>query len=212
MRHHELAARPLVGAPVGPWFRARPCLAIVVALALFVGAGLVGLRSADARDATIVVVVLPVALLAVTFGRRGGVGGACGVLAMLVTWQVAPGKVSGATWAGATAVVLLGQLLGSAIEGLLATEQAVRLAESRRLRAENAAQRLHEAAAVNDTMVQSVAVAKWALEAGDERRAIEVLDHAVEEGQRIVSDLLRAAGAREPGRLPAAQVIEPVPS
>ena len=76
----------------------------------------------------------------------------------------------------------------------MATERAVRAADAKRLRAENAAQRVHEAAAINDTMVQSVAVAKWALEAGDVHRAVEVLDQAVDEGQRLVTDLLREAG------------------
>jgi hypothetical protein len=180
---------------VGPWFRARPQLAVLVSAVLFAVTGAVGLWSAGARDATIVVLVLPVALLAVTFGRRGGVGGACGALAALLIWQAMPGHVSGATWAGAIAIIVLGQLLGAARDWLLSSERAKRDAESRRLRAENAAQRLHEAAAVNDTMVQSVAVAKWALEAGDTERAVEVLDQAVEEGQRLVSDLLRAGGA-----------------
>jgi hypothetical protein len=180
--------------PVGPWFRQRPHLAVAVSLLLFGVTCAVGLSSANARDATIVVLVLPVALLAVTFGCRGGLGGACGVLAALLTWQAALGHAAGATWAGAIAIVLLGLLLGTAVDGLLATERAVRSAEAKRLRAENAALRVHEAAAVNDTMVQSVAVAKWALEAGDVARAIDVLDEAVGQGQRIVSALL--AGCR----------------
>jgi len=187
----------MVGAPVGPWFRARPQLAVLVSAALFAVTGAVGLWSTGARDATIVVLVLPVSLLAVTFGRRGGAGGACGALAALLVWQAMPGHVSGATWAGAIAVIVLGQLLGAARDGLLASERAMRDAERRRLRAEQAADRLHEAAAVNDTMVQSVAVAKWALEAGQVDRAVEVLDRAVAEGQRLVSDLLRAGGAPE---------------
>jgi len=181
------------GAGVRPWFRERPQLAVTVSLVLFAGMCTVGLVSTDARDAAIVMLVLPVALLAVTFGRRGGAGGTVGVLASVVAWQVRSPNGGGATWAGAIAIIVLGLLLGAAVDELLANEHAASAADARRARAENAARRLHEAAAVNDTLVQSVAVAKWALEAGDTARAVDVLDEAVEQGQRIVSDLLREA-------------------
>jgi hypothetical protein len=36
-------------------------------------------------------------------------------------------------------------------------------------------------------------VAKWSLEAGDDRRAMEILDEIGEAGQRLVSSLLRDA-------------------
>jgi hypothetical protein len=179
--------------PVGPWFRERPQLAVAISLVLFGAMCTVGFVSTDARDAAVVALVLPVALLAVTFGRRGGIGGAIGVLTTLIAWQAPHGHGSGALWAGAIAIVLLGQLLGEAVDQLMANGRAARAADARRLRAENAARRLREAAAVNDTLVQSVAVAKWALEAGDSDRAVDVLDEAVERGQRIVSDLLRDA-------------------
>jgi hypothetical protein len=192
--------------PVGPWFRARPQLAVAVAALLFVGIGAAGLPSPDGRDATIALLVLPVALLAVTFGREGGVGGAAGVLAVLMTWEAVHADVSGAMWAAAVAMVVLAMLLGTAVDGLLSTERAMRAADAQRWRAQRAAQRLQEAAAINDTMVQSVAVAKWALEAGDVGRSVEVLDRAVDEGQRLVSELLREAGrapeAQGPGNTP----------
>jgi hypothetical protein len=183
--------------PMGPWFRARPQLAATVAAVLFVVAAAAGASSAGTRDAASAVLVLPVALLAVTFGARGGLAGAAGVVAALVAWQVGRDGTSGAMWAGALAIVVLGLLLGSAVDGLLSTERAARAADAERWRAEQAAERLREAAAVNDTMVQSVAVAKWALEAGEVDRAVEVLDRAVDEGQRLVTELLRAAG-RDP--------------
>jgi len=176
---------------VGPWFRERPQLAVAVSVLLLVATGTAGVVSSSARDAGIVVLVLPVALLAVTFGLRGGVGGAGGVLAALLTWQARQGHASGATWGGAIAIVMLGLLLGSAVDGLVASARSLREADARRLHAEHAADRAHEAAVLNDTLVQSVAVAKWALEAGDVARAVEVLDEAVDKGQRIVSELLR---------------------
>jgi hypothetical protein len=185
------------GAPVGPWFRERPHLAVAVSLTLLGAACAVGLLNTGTRDAAIVSLVLPVALLAVTFGRRGGVWGGVGVLGSLVMWQVPSGQVSGAAWAGGVAIIVLGILLGSAIDELSSNARAARAADARRMRAENAARRLHEAAAVNDTIVQSVAVAKWALESGDTSRAVEVLDAAVDEGQRIVTELLREANAGE---------------
>ncbi|HVM65333.1 MAG TPA: hypothetical protein VMU14_10755 [Acidimicrobiales bacterium] len=202
-------AEPATGdwrVPVGPWFRARPSLAVVVAILMFMCIGAAGLASLDWRDATMAALVLPVALLAVTFGREGGVGGALGVVAVLVTWEAVHADVTGAMWAAAVAIIVLGMLLGTAVDRLLSTERAVRAADAQRWRAERASQRLHEAAAINDTMVQSVAVAKWALEAGDTGRAVEVLDRAVDEGQRLVSGLLRDAGrdpdAYEVGNMP----------
>jgi hypothetical protein len=190
-------------------------LAVAVAVAMFVGIGAAGLPSPDWRDATMAALVLPVALLAVTFGREGGLGGAIGVLAVLVTWEAVHADVTGAMWAAAVAIIVLGMLLGTAVDGLLSTERAARAADAQRWRAERAARGLREAAVVNDTMVQSVAVAKWALEAGDTARAVEVLDRAVDQGQRLVSELLREAGrdpeAHDAGNMPLRAASEAPP-
>jgi hypothetical protein len=52
------------------------------------------------------------------------------------------------------------------------------------------AERRREAVEINDMLVQSAAAAKWALETGDEQRALAILDETVDAGQRIVTALI----------------------
>ena len=192
----DTAGRRLWRRPTGPWFRERRRLAALVAGLLFAAGWIVGLVWAGERDAATAFFVLPVALLAVTFGRRGGIGAGAAAAAAVVLWGAASGDFrEGPAWAVVVALTTLGVLLGEAVEDLMATERAAHAAEARRWRGEQAARKLAEAAEVNDKIVQSIAVAKWALESGESERAIEMLEQAVGSSQRIVSSLLRQADA-----------------
>jgi hypothetical protein len=73
---------------------------------------------------------------------------------------------------------------------LTASEQRVRQHDDIRRRFEHAVARHREAVEINDALVQRAAVAKWALEAGDEERALAILDQTVGAGQRLVTALL----------------------
>lgn len=177
--------RQLTVRPFGPWFRQRPQAALTVATGLFGvigGASVIFVRD---RNLLAMALVLPVSLLAVTFGRRGGIGAGAVAVSLYAMWSTHPGHfgLGAASWTGAVSLVLVGVLLGEAVEDLAASEQ-------RRQHAEDIARRHREATEINDMIVQGVAVAKWALEAGRAQRALEILDETVGEGQRLVSALL----------------------
>jgi len=180
---------------IAPWFRDRPAWAAIVAGALIASGGAVGAASPHQRSLVVVLLALPVALLAVTFGRAGGVVGGLVGIALAATWSLpALGADVGASgWAAAGSLLVLGALLGQAIDALDASDQRACHAEAERARLQLAARRHAEAVEINDLMVQSVAVAKWSLEAGDHRRAMEILDEIGEAGQRLVSSMLREA-------------------
>jgi hypothetical protein len=180
---------------LAPWFRDRPAWAAVVAGAMIAAGGALGAAMPHQRALVVVLLALPVALLAVTFGRAGGIGAGLVGIALAGTWSLpALGADVGASgWAAAAALLVLGALLGHAIDELDASDRRALLAEAERARLELAARRHAEAVEINDLMVQSVAVAKWSLEAGDDRRAMEILDEIGEAGQRLVSSLLRDA-------------------
>lgn len=192
----ETAGRRLWGRASGPWFRERRLLAAIVSGLLFATGWIVGLTWAGERDAATALFVLPVALLAVTFGRRGGFGAGIGAAAAVLLWGAhARDFRPGPDWAVVVALTALGVLLGEAVEDLVASERAARVTEANRWRAEQATRKLAEAADVNDKIVQTIAVAKWALESGETAQAIQMLDHAVGSGQLLVSSLLRDADA-----------------
>ena len=200
---------------IAPWFRDRPAWAATVAGAMVVAGGAVGAARPDQRALAVVLLALPVALMAVTFGQTGGVGAGLVGIALAATWSLpALGADVGANgWAAAGALLVLGTLLGHAIDALDASERRACSAEAERARLEHAARRHAEALEINDLMVQSVAVAKWSLEAGDGERAMEILDEIGEAGQRLVSSLLGEATRATTQPVPAAPVPSaPVPS
>jgi hypothetical protein len=149
----------------------------------------------DDRAALAVTLVLPVALMAVTFGRRGGVAGGAAAVALYGVWSAAwRTSVGLAGWTTVAGVLLFGYLLGEAVDDLEASEQRARAAEEAGRWAEQLARRHHDAIEINDTLVQGVAAAKWALEAGNAEWALEVMQATVIEGEGLVSQLLRSSG------------------
>jgi hypothetical protein len=186
-----IAEQPAAGQ-FGPWFRTRPRSAVAVASTLAVAVWGLGMTLPWDRAALAVLFALPIALLAVTFGWKGGATAGLGAMALIVAWGVPAGRggVGASGWASATAMLMLGALLGAAVDGLADSERRVRRADSNRRRLEEEAQRHLEAVEINDILVQSAAVAKWALEAGDVGRALEVLEETVAAGQRLVTALI----------------------
>lgn len=191
----EMIAQQRAVGQFGPWFRTRPRLALTVACFLGVGAWSLGYALPGDRAALAVVFGLPIALVAVTFGCKGGVVAGVSAMALIVVWDVQAGtqRVGLSVWASAAAMLMLGALLGAAVDGLAASERQARHIEDMRRHVEQAADRHREAAAINDALVQNAAVAKWALEAGNDRRALEVLEETIDAGQRLVTALLNDA-------------------
>ena len=154
--------------------------------------------SPTGRWATLLVVfALPTALLAVSFGTKGGLAGGAAAMLLSVAWAFGRGSdgIGAGEWAAGTALLVLGVLLGEAIDALDEAERIARQADEGRRHLEQAAEHRREAAAINDTLVQSAAMAKWALEAGNTTRAVEILEEAIECGQRLVTTLINASDA-----------------
>ena len=83
-------------------------------------------------------------------------------------------------------LLLLGYLLGSAID-------RARRAEAARRRDEIAALMHREAIEINDSLIQRIAAAKWALEAGQTESSERILTETMSDAQEIVSSLITRA-------------------
>ncbi len=139
----------------------------------------------DERDAISLLMVLPIALVALAFGLRAGALAAVGAVAVLVTWVLVEDIVlSPIGWISRVVpLLLLGILIGHASDA-----QRRAAAVAARLGLVEARQR--EAAEINDTIVQSLTVAKWNVEAGNGEAGISALEDVIEASQALVVDLL----------------------
>jgi glucose-6-phosphate-specific signal transduction histidine kinase len=174
-----------------PWFVDRPRLAAVLAAALFGAVFVLRLTNRDSGDAVSLLLTLPIALLATSFGLRGGLVGGLGATVLLVVWVFASRvDLSPLGWASRLApLLLLGYLLGDAVDRL-------RRAETARLRLEEDARRHRDAVQLNDSIVQSLSAAKWALEAGDLDGGLQIVTETLHLGNQLVSDLIRNTDLR----------------
>jgi glucose-6-phosphate-specific signal transduction histidine kinase len=174
------------------WFRAHPRLALAVVSLLFAGVLALRLAVGDPVDGYSMLFVFPVALAAVAFGARGGLlAGVIGVALVAVWVVVREVDLSVAGWVTrALPLLLLGYLLGRAVDR---SEQAV----AGRRRVEVAAALHREAIEINDSLVQHMSAAKWALEAGRTEAGLEALGDAIDEAHRLVSNLIRRADMGE---------------
>lgn len=190
--------RPLVPAgPQGPWFRARPGAALAVAGVLFTAVLSFRFAVQDPVEAVSLLYVLPVAIVALTLGRLAGLLSGLLAVALVAVWvTVSDVDLSLIAWASRVLpFVLLGWLLGDASDRLAE-------AEVRRAALEAAAQRQRDAAEVNDTLVQGMAAAKWALESGRTEAGLRTLEETLQLGHQLVSELLREADMGPEGHRP----------
>ena len=173
----------------GPWFQRWPRVSITVAALLFAGIFALRLTVGTAQDATNMLYALPIALLAIAFGRRVGVLAGCIGVALTVTWVLIDDvSLSALGWTTRIVPMLfLGILVGDAAERL-------RVSEVRRIALDRTAYWHREAVEINDSIVQGLAVAKWALEAGDDQQALKVVEETLDQAHTLVSGLLREAG------------------
>ena len=183
-----------------PWFRARPGWVIAVAAVLNLSVFLLRVFVGGPQDATNMLYTLPIALVALAFGRSAGiVAGLLGV-ALVAAWVVIDDvALSPLGWASRVVpMLLLGGLLGDASDRLVA-------ADSRRRVLEATAQRQRDATEVNDTLVQGMAAAKWALEAGRYESGLKTLEDTLQVGHELVSKLMREADMGLNGHRPPAR-------
>ena len=187
----QVAGRREVGSahPVEPWFHRRPGLTIAVASGLY--AVVLGLRWLVAGPEPITLLFcFPIALLAVAFGLRAGLLAGLGGIVLVAVWA-SVGGVELSFWGWVTSaapMLLLGGLLGHAADQL-------RWSEAERNRLMATAQRHRDAVEFNDRVVQELAAAKWALEAGRLERGLDIVTNTLDAAQDMVSQMLRDADA-----------------
>lgn len=173
-----------------PWFARRPRLALSVAVVLFVGIFVLQLVVHGTDDSLSELYVLPVSLVAFAFGYRSAmIAGVVAVL-LLVTWALLTGSsLSPLAWTTSIGLILLlGALVGASADRIRDARRAERYAYQISMMQRDAAE-------VNDTVVQSIAAAKWMLEAGQIERAGALLDETATTAQGLVSRVLGAASA-----------------
>jgi hypothetical protein len=177
-----------VDGPSDPWFRQRPVL-VLLATALFGVVLVVRMTTGTVADAYSMLYALPVALLAIAFGRRAGLVAGVTAVGLIVVWTLtADVSLTATGWASrAVPLLLLGVLLGDA------SEREAR-AETERRRFEAAARLHRQAIEVNDSIIQGMAAAKWSFEAGSIDAGLTTLDDTLGRARELVSGLIRQAG------------------
>lgn len=157
-----------------------------------------GLRIMLGDDAAVgitMLYVVPISLAALAYGRAAGVIAAVVALAALLTWvQLADVELTTLGWVARIVPLLLaGFLLGDTSDRLRRADEA-RVAQVQR-------ELLHrQAVEINDSLLQGMAVTKWALEAGNHELALKSLSDTIGTGQKLVSGLIKesAMGPLDP--------------
>jgi len=186
-------AERLFGGRTTPWYRLRPGGAVVVAIGLFAVVSILQWFVDGSGQAIAVLYVLPIALLAVTFGERAGLIGATTGFVLFAVFEIvhSSGDIDATGWAvRAIAMFLLGGLLGHATDRTTASERAALDEQRERCRLEEANHRYAEAIEINDSLIQEVVAAKWKVEQGQTEQAAEILTATIATGERIVAELL----------------------
>jgi hypothetical protein len=156
--------------------------AVAVVVVLLAGVTVLRWFVDSAGQAAALLYVVPIALAALHFGRRGGLGAAAfGIIGFVVLETVrARGDVDMIGWVGPLlAMALMGGLVGNLSEAAARAEDARRL-QDRRLEQLRDAQ--HAALEAGDSFVQHVAAARWMLEAGRSAEALVALNATVARG------------------------------
>ena len=174
-----------VGIVQRPWFDRRPVWALATASALFAGIFLLRCSVGDAADAIAMLYVLPISLVAISHGRRAGLAAGALAVVLLVAWVlIADVAIAPLGWLSRVVpLLLIGGLIGGASERMRAAELTERRAAAMALLQLDGAE-------INDSIVQHLAAAKWAIERGDVERGAAILDEAIATGQQLVTRVL----------------------
>ncbi len=143
-----------------------------------------------AGEAVALLYVVPIALGALRFGRRGGaVMAGFGITAFVVLEAVhGHGDLDMSGWVGPLlAMAIVGGLVGH-LSSVADLQEADRRLQAQQIEELRDAQR--SAAQAGDSIVQQVAAARWMLESGLSEEAFVTLDNAVAEGIAEVSGAL----------------------
>jgi glucose-6-phosphate-specific signal transduction histidine kinase len=176
-----------------PWYRSHQRTVLIVASGLFAIVTVAHIFANGTGEAVDVLYSLPVALLAVSFGLRGGVTGAVIGLSLFAVVELTygSGDIDVTGWiARAAGLFLLGVLLGHATDQIQSGEQRMLAAQEERLQLAERARRQAEALEISDSILQHLAAAKWMAEIGNDKVAVEILASTIETGEQMVAELL----------------------
>jgi hypothetical protein len=209
------SVEPLGGDPF-PWYRSHGRAALITATILFVAVTGMHLLVNGTGQAVDILYALPIALLAMSFGLRGGLIGAVVGFALFAVVEVfhGVGDIDATGWITRGAgLFLLGVLLGHATDQIdVGQRRSMAALEERRSLAERA-RRQAEALEISDSILQHLAVAKWMIEAGNLDAAIAILTSTMVTGERMVADLLPVLrGDVDTGGPAPTQVAGPTPT
>lgn len=174
----------------GPWFTNHPRTALAVAGVMFALVFALRLAFSNPLDAISMLYLFPIALVGMTKGRWGGVVAGLVAVGLVALWVlVTSTPLNPVGWISrALPMILMGLLIGDA-------RTRLDRAASERASHQLAVQRRREAVEINDSLVQGMSAAKWAIEAGRVEAGLRSLGETVELGHRLVSDLIRDAEA-----------------
>lgn len=178
----------------GPWYQLRPRVALGAAVVLFALVTTFHWFDDGSGQAIVVLYVLPVALVAVATGLRGGIASAAVGFGLFSVLEVvhSSGDIDGTGWAvRAVALFLLGGLLGHATDRTRSSQQAALAEQERRSQVEEKNRRFAEAMEISDSLVQKMVAAKWMAEQGRSEETAEALAATIAEGERMVAGLLQ---------------------
>lgn len=179
----------------GPWFWAHPLTALSVACVLAAAVNLALFTVGPRHHSVVDLYSLPIALVALTAGRRAGlVAGLC-VAMMLGLWSVLSldAQLDLTDWlCHVLPMLMLGVLVGDAAERIRSAARTERRAA--------ALEHLgRDSAEAHDALMQHLAAAKWRLEAGDVDAGIEALTEAMTDGQQMVARMIGSGSALDRG-------------
>ncbi len=195
-----------------PWFRRHLAAAGAVAVALFAVATVLPYHGGEERDAAVFLFALPIALIAVAFGRVGGVAAA--VISAVMLW----GHLAGSPAAALSTEGWVVRIVPLGLLGLLVGMAADAMEEAARVRTELAVAcaRRRDAAEVNDAIIQRLAVAKWQAEAAGAHAVADTVGEVIEVTEDLVASLLAGTGMADRLRsrtaTPAGRSTAPEPS
>ncbi len=176
-----------------PWYRSHSYAALLIAAGLFAGVSVARYFSDGSGEAIDILYSLPIALLAMSFGLRGGLVGAAVGFSLFAIFELADGAgdIDATGWiARAAGLLLLGVLLGRATDQIRAGQRRALAEQEQRRRLQETAHRQREALEISDSILQHLVAAKWMVERGRDEDAVEILTSTLETGQRMVAELL----------------------
>ena len=181
----QVASASMLDRSQRPWFQQHPRLALTVAAALCAGIFLLRVFVEGAEDPVSTLFVLPVALVALSFGFRAGAAAGLVAVGLLAVWVVEAGvTLSPLGWVSRiTPLLLLGTLVGFSSDRIRDADRAERYAAA-------VALLQVEGAEISDRIFQGLAASKWMLEVGEIERGLAAMEDTMVMAQQLVTGVL----------------------